>query len=126
MMDASTSAKWQDLAPSPTSCYQQLFVKGTRIRSRILYGMFKSVDEPMTPEQIAAEFDLPVDAVKEAIAYCQSNPPEIAGDFARGSLPEDLALTIFNSFVSPALLLICCPWRIVRPSASKAWTVQYT
>jgi hypothetical protein len=37
----------------------------------------------MPPEEIAAEFNLPLEAVKEAIAYCQSNPPEIAQDFER-------------------------------------------
>ena len=37
----------------------------------------------MTPEEIATEFELPLEAVKEAIAYCQSNPPEIAQDFVR-------------------------------------------
>src|SRR5436190_22731549 len=82
-MDRSTSTSWQYLAPSPNSSYQQLFVKGTRIRARVLYGMFMSGDEPMTPEQIASEFNLPTEAVKEAIAYCQGNPPEIAQDFER-------------------------------------------
>lgn len=28
-------------------------------------------------------YGLPVDAVKEAIAYCESNPPEILEDYAR-------------------------------------------
>jgi uncharacterized protein (DUF433 family) len=74
---------WQFLAPNPKSCYKQLFVKGTRIRARVLYGMFMSADEPMTPAEIAAEFDLPLDAVAEAIAYCQSEPPEIGLDFER-------------------------------------------
>src|SRR5579864_2424265 len=82
-MKPSTSITWQHLAPNPKSCYKQLFVKGTRIRARVLYGMYMNADEPMTPEQIAGEFSLPLDAVKEAIAYCQSNPPEIAQDFAR-------------------------------------------
>jgi hypothetical protein len=45
--------------------------------------MYMSTEEPMTPEAIAAEFGLPLEAVKEAIAYCQSNPPEIAQDFER-------------------------------------------
>ena len=40
-------------------------------------------DPPLTPEDIAADYNLPVDAVREAIAYCESNPPEIASDFAR-------------------------------------------
>jgi uncharacterized protein (DUF433 family) len=82
-MNPSTSISWQYLAPNPNSCYKQLFVKGTRIRARVLYGLFMSADEPMTPEEIAAEFKLALEAVKEAIAYCQSNPPEIAQDAQR-------------------------------------------
>ena len=31
----------------------------------------------------AADYGLPVDAVKEAIAYCESKPPEIEEDFRR-------------------------------------------
>lgn len=82
-MKATTSITWQYLATNPQSCYKQLFVKGTRIRARVLYGMFMSADEPMTPEEIAAEANVPLAAVKEAIAYCQSNPPEIGEDFER-------------------------------------------
>jgi uncharacterized protein (DUF433 family) len=82
-MNPPTSTSWQHLAPNPSSAYKQLFVKGTRIRARVLYGMFMSGEEPMTPEAIAADLNLPLDAVKEAIAYCQSNPPEIAEDFER-------------------------------------------
>jgi uncharacterized protein (DUF433 family) len=37
----------------------------------------------MTVEEIAAEYSIPVEAVQEAIAYCESNPPELAGDYAR-------------------------------------------
>jgi uncharacterized protein (DUF433 family) len=82
-MKQSSFITWHYLAPNPKSCYKQLFVKGTRIRARVLYGMFMSADEPMTPEEIAAEFDLPLAAVQEAIAYCQANPPEISEDFER-------------------------------------------
>jgi uncharacterized protein (DUF433 family) len=82
-MNPPTSTTWHYLGPNPQSSYQQLFVKGTRIRARILFGMFMSADEPMTPEQIASEFNLPIEAVREAIAYCQGNPPEIAQDFER-------------------------------------------
>ena len=38
----------------------------------------------MTPEQIAQDYNLPIEAVHEAIAYCASNPPELAEDYARG------------------------------------------
>ena len=82
-MNTSTSVSWQFLAPNPKSCYKQLFVKGTRIRARVLYGMFASAEEPMTPAEIAADFSLPIEAVNEAIAYCQSQPPEIDTDFER-------------------------------------------
>src|SRR5687768_9801096 len=70
------------LAPSPKSSYKQLFIKGTRIPARALYGWYKCA-EPMTIEEIAAEYDLPVEAVKESIAYCDSNPPELLEDYAR-------------------------------------------
>ena len=77
------STTWQHLAADAKSCYKQLFVKGTRIRARVLYGMSRSAEDPMTPDQIAADFSLPLEAVNEAIAYCQGNPPEIAEDFER-------------------------------------------
>jgi hypothetical protein len=37
------------LAPNPNSAYRQMFVKGKRIRACVLYGLFMSADEPMTP-----------------------------------------------------------------------------
>jgi uncharacterized protein (DUF433 family) len=73
---------YMHLAPNPKSAYKQLFVKGTRIRARDLFGWYANEEEPMTPEQIAGEFNLPVEAVQEAIAYCESDPPEIRKDYA--------------------------------------------
>jgi hypothetical protein len=58
-------------------------VKDRWIAARTLYGKYVSADEPMTPAQIAEDHDLPVEIVLEAIRYCESNPPEIAEDFAR-------------------------------------------
>jgi hypothetical protein len=51
--------------------------------ARDLYGMYVSAEDPMTPEAITADYALPIEAVQEAIAYCQSNPPEIREDFER-------------------------------------------
>ena|SRR5438876_6041502 len=82
-MGASSNNNWQYLEPRPKSFYRQLFIKGTRIRARSLYGWFMAEEDPMTPEQIAAEFNLPVEAVKEAIAYCEGDPPEIKEDFRK-------------------------------------------
>src|SRR5260221_12701402 len=88
-MNPPASLAWHYLAPNANSCYKQLFVTGTRIRARVLYGTFMSVEEPMTAEEIAADFNVALEAVKEAIAYCQTNPPEIARDLEReGRLME--------------------------------------
>lgn len=78
----STATQWQHLAPNPKSSSKQLFVKGTRIRARVLYGWYACL-EPRTPEEIAGDYDLSVEAVKEAITYCESNPPELLEDYAR-------------------------------------------
>jgi uncharacterized protein (DUF433 family) len=82
-MNSKPATTWQHLAPNPKSAYKQLFIKGRRIRARDLYGMFMSAEEPMTPAEIAADYNLPLAAVEEAITYCQTDPPEIREDFER-------------------------------------------
>src|SRR5437899_4381459 len=80
-MSTSPINNWTYLEPRPKSFYRQLFIKDTRMRARSIYGWHASEEEPMTAEQLAEEFNLPLEAVKEAIAYCESNPPEIQRDF---------------------------------------------
>jgi uncharacterized protein (DUF433 family) len=80
---ASVSTQYKYLEQKPKSNYKQLFVKGTRIMARILYGQYMSEEEPRTVEQIAADYSLPVEAVREAISYCDTDPIEIREDFAR-------------------------------------------
>ncbi len=65
------AARYHHLAPKPGSNYQQLFVNG-RIRAEILYRETIGT-EPLTPEQVADEYDVPVAAVLESIAYCREN-----------------------------------------------------
>src|SRR5438105_11500704 len=77
----TTSTQWMHLERDPKSSYRQLSIKGKRIKARTLFGLYANAQEPMTAEQIAEAHDLPLDAVREAIAYCQSNPPEIQQDF---------------------------------------------
>ena len=72
---------YQYLSRKPKSLYRQLFVKDRWIAARTLYGMSLGEDA-MTPEEIAADYNLPLEAVLEAIAYCQSNPQEITEDYA--------------------------------------------
>src|SRR5207253_8160387 len=67
----------------PNSVYKQLFIRDHWISARTIYGKYVSEECPMTPEEIAADYDgLPLEAVQEAIAYCESKPPEIASDYA--------------------------------------------
>jgi uncharacterized protein (DUF433 family) len=79
---ATTRTRWKYLERDPKSSYRQLSIKGRRIKARTLYGQFMSAEEPRTVEQIAEDYQLPIEAVKEAIAYCQSDPPEIRQDMA--------------------------------------------
>jgi uncharacterized protein (DUF433 family) len=73
--------KYQHLAPNPKSAYRQRFIKGRRIRAWVIYC--DHVAQDRTPEEIAEDRDLPIEAVREAIAYCASNPPEVRGDLIR-------------------------------------------
>ena len=79
----TTSTQYQYLAPNPKSSYKSFFLKGTRIRARVLYSAFVDAEDPRTPEQIAADFRVPLAAVKEAIAYVESDPPELRQDCER-------------------------------------------
>jgi uncharacterized protein (DUF433 family) len=82
-MSAPQPTTWIYLARKPGSNYRQLFIKGRNISARTLYGQYlDGEDGPgRTPEQLAEDFNLPLEAVCEAIAYCESNPPEIRADW---------------------------------------------
>ena len=81
-MSTSPPKQWVYLVPNPKSYLRQLFVKGTDFPAWDLYAATAHPDEPMTPEQVAEDYGIPVEAVREAIAYCQSDPPEVRQDFA--------------------------------------------
>jgi uncharacterized protein (DUF433 family) len=80
---SQSQAVWKYLAPNPKSHYKQLFLKGTRIRAEAIFGWTVDGSEPATPEEVAAGYGLPLEAVLEAIAYCRSQPPEIEQDRRR-------------------------------------------
>ena len=84
---SSTTREWGYLAPNPKSAYEQLFIEGTRIRAEMVCRLFVG-REPKTAEEIAADYGLPLEAVKEAIAYAASDPPEIEAD-RRGGRAAD-------------------------------------
>ena len=76
---------WKYLERDPHSSLKQLSIKGRRIRARTLYGQTVG-DDARTPEQVAEDYAVPLEAVLEAIAYCESNPPEIAQDIRYSDL----------------------------------------
>jgi hypothetical protein len=87
-----TVSAWKYLVRKPRSNYQQLFVKDRWVAARTLYG--QAVGEgARTAHQLAADYRLPLEAVLEAIAYCESNPQEIQEDWQREqALAEDRLL----------------------------------
>lgn len=80
---STNSNAYKYLGRKPKSVYKQLFIKDRWIAARTLYGKFARDESPMTVNEIAADYDLPLEAVQEAIAYCELNPSELAEDYAR-------------------------------------------
>ena len=103
---STLSTEYRYLTENPRSAYKQLFVKGTRIRARVLYGWY-ACDEPMSPAEIAADYGLPVEAVEEAIRYCESNPPELQEDYQR-----EEALLAATGMDAPRYRDHCIPKRL--------------
>lgn len=70
------------LEPRPGSHYQQLWIKGRRIRAEVIYRLTVGV-EPRTPEEVAQDYDLPIEAVYEAIEYAIHNQELLQAERAR-------------------------------------------
>jgi hypothetical protein len=73
--------EYKFLQPKRGSNYRQLFVNG-RIRAEVLYRETVG-PEPLTPEEVAHQYGLPVPAVQEAIAYCVQNKALLDEERAR-------------------------------------------
>jgi uncharacterized protein (DUF433 family) len=76
-----TSTQWRYLERDPLSSQRQLSIKGRRIKARTLAGAFFNAEEPRTIEQISEDWSVPIEAVREAIAYVESKPIELEQDF---------------------------------------------
>jgi hypothetical protein len=61
------------LAPRQGSRYEQYFFKGRNLRAETLYRATIG-PEPMTANDVAKDYNVPVEAVLEAIRYCLRNP----------------------------------------------------
>jgi len=73
------------LEPRPGSSIRQPWVKGRNIWAEVLYRETVGLD-PRTPEEVAHDFDVPLDAVLEAIHYCTHHE-----DFLRKERKRQLA-----------------------------------
>jgi len=73
--------KYKYLRPKRGSSYSQLYVEG-RIRAEVIYRETVGL-EALTPEQVAREYNIPVDAVHEAIDYCVRNKDLLDAERAR-------------------------------------------
>ena len=86
---SETRRKWKYLERRPGSSYQQLAIKGKRIFAWTLYCEFMSEKDPRTPKQLAEDWGVPLEAVQEAIEYCQSDPPELREDYRKQELRRE-------------------------------------
>jgi uncharacterized protein (DUF433 family) len=67
-MTTKTETQCQYLEPRPGSNYRQLFLKGRRIRAAVVDEAIHGPD-PFTTEEFATEFQVPLEAVLEALDY---------------------------------------------------------
>ena len=72
----TTQTQYQHLEPRPGSNYRQLWLKGRRIRAAVVDESIHGPD-PFTPEEFAREYQVPLEAVLEALDYVASNRPLI-------------------------------------------------
>src|SRR5438876_11556958 len=68
------------LRPKPGSNYTQRFSK--RIRAEVLYRETVGL-EPLSPEEVAREYNVPLEAVLESIDYCEKNKELLDAERAR-------------------------------------------
>src|SRR5438552_2927069 len=80
-----STGDYKHLKPKRGSRYQQLFFG--RIRAEVLYRETVG-PEPLAPEEVAREYDVPLEAVLEAIDYCTKNKELLDAERAR----EDAAI----------------------------------
>jgi uncharacterized protein (DUF433 family) len=78
------TACYEHIGP-PHSRLRDWVVKGTRLRAETLYRETVGEDA-RTPEEVAHDFDVPVEAVREAIRFCTQNEEQL-----RREREEDMA-----------------------------------
>jgi uncharacterized protein (DUF433 family) len=75
-MSTETQPQYQHLEARPGSNYRQLWLKGRRIRAEVFYQELHG-PEPRTPEELARDYEIPIEVVLEALDYATRNRPLI-------------------------------------------------
>jgi uncharacterized protein (DUF433 family) len=71
-MTIKTETQYRHLEPRPGSNYRQFFLKGRRIRAAVVDEAIHGPD-PFTPGEFAEEYQVPMEAVLEALDYVNQN-----------------------------------------------------
>jgi uncharacterized protein (DUF433 family) len=69
---SQTEKLYEHLEPRPGSNYGTLWIKGRRIRATVVDEAIHGPD-PYTPEEYAENFQVPLEAVLEALDYVANN-----------------------------------------------------
>jgi uncharacterized protein (DUF433 family) len=92
----STENQYKYLEHRPGNIARQPFIKGIKIRADTLYSAATekidddgSVEPGRTPEQIAEDYNLPLEAVREAIDWCEKHYDVVLADRARANRLAD-------------------------------------
>jgi len=78
----SVQIEYQHLEIRPRSNYRQLWVKGRHMRAEVLYRCTVG-PERRSPQEVARDYDLPVEVVLEAIDYSVKNKSLLDAERAR-------------------------------------------
>lgn len=65
------STGWQYLERKPNYWRKQLFIKGTKIKASTIW--LDVLINNFTPEELAEDRNISIEAIKEAIKYCEKN-----------------------------------------------------
>ena len=66
-----TQTEWKYLEERPQLGRKQLYLRGRRLKAFDLWANMIAND--MTPEEVADNWDVPLEAVRESIQYCETH-----------------------------------------------------
>jgi hypothetical protein len=73
VLQTAPKTAWQYLEERPHPWRRQLYVKGRRLKAFSVWS--DMIANHLTAEEIAQSRDLPLEAVRECVRYCEENRP---------------------------------------------------